>query len=102
MKRDLQFVLVALCCIGLVAYFIHHTRFGRYGLNAQALLKARLELVEVRTSHLETVRARLRRDIKLLRSSPPDADLTEEIAQSKLGYAYPGDKIVLNRRDVTR
>lgn len=97
MIRDLQFSLVALACIGLTAMFIHHTRFGRYGLEAHAKLQNRLDLVDVQTSRLESVRARLRRDIKLLSQDPPDPDLTEDIAQSALGYAYPQDRIIVTQ-----
>ena len=98
MKRDLQFVLVALGCVGLVGYFIHHTRHGRYGLEAQAKLEKRLELVRLKTSRLESVRTQLRRDIALLRPSPPNSDFIEELAQSRLGYAYPGDLIIVSNR----
>ena len=99
MKRDLQFALVALGCIGLVGYFIHHTRHGRYGLEVQATLEQRLELVRLKTSRLESVRSQLQRDIALLTSDPPEADLVEELARTRLGYAYARDHIVVRARD---
>ncbi|MEM9029704.1 MAG: septum formation initiator family protein [Pseudomonadota bacterium] len=95
MKRDLQFFIVALCCIGLVLSFVHHTRFGRYGLEAQASLRKRLDLVTLRTNRLESVRTTLQREIRLLETATPEPDLVEEIARTKLRYAYPGDRILV-------
>lgn len=97
MSKHVQFVLVALGCIGLSVYFIQHTRYGRYGLEAQASLERQLELVELRISRLESVRDVLRRDIALLDGEQPDRDLTEELAQVTLGYVYPDAEIILTR-----
>lgn len=95
MSKNLQFALVVLGCSCLCVYFMQHTQRGRYGLEAQASLKRQLELVELRTSRLESARDHLRREIDLLDRERPDRDLTEELAQAVLGYAYPDAEIIL-------
>lgn len=94
-RRDLlRQTTVVLICLGATVYFAHHAIHGRHGLEARNRLIERSQLVEFEIRSLEGVRARLRRDVALLRPDPPDADLTEEVAREVLGFAYPSDSII--------
>lgn len=59
------------------------------------MLISRSEGLEFEIRGLEAVRSRLKRDIALLSSSPPDQDLVEEIARDVLGFVSPEDRILL-------
>ena len=95
MRRTRQHFLVLLGCLLMSAYFVHHTISGKYGLEARSRLIERSKLLEREIAGLEAVRTQIMRDVALLRSDPPHADLVEEIATGVLGMARPGDKIVL-------
>ncbi|MEL7303517.1 MAG: septum formation initiator family protein [Pseudomonadota bacterium] len=95
MKRGRRAGLVLLTAIAIAAYFTHHIRSGKYGLETQARLDGDLLIVRRQIQGLETVRTELRRDIALLTASPPSTDLVEELARTELGYAYPSDRIVI-------
>jgi cell division protein FtsB len=73
------------------AYFVHHTISGTYGLAARSRLTERSSMLEREIASLEAVRRRLRRDVELLATEPPDPDLVEEFARSVLGFAKPAD-----------
>lgn len=86
-----------LLCLGLTAYFAHHTLNGRHGLEARERLRERESALEFQLESLETVRSKLARDVALLRPDLPDPDFVEEIARDVLGYAHPKDRIVPER-----
>lgn len=90
----LRQALVLLICLGATGYFAHHAIHGRHGLEARKRLMERSQLVEFEISSLEGVRARLKRDVLLLRPDRPDADLTEEVAREVLGFAFPSETIL--------
>ena len=46
---------------------------------------------------LETVRARLEREIRLLDEARPDPDFVDEIAREMLGFARLGDRLIVTR-----
>ncbi|MGF1649100.1 MAG: septum formation initiator family protein [Hyphomicrobiaceae bacterium] len=94
-KGQLKSLAVVLIGVGLTAYFLHHARFGAQGLEARRLLVERKNGADLKLASLETAREILRRDVELLRRAPPDPDLVAEIAQTTLGFAFPGDRIVL-------
>lgn len=96
MKRPLQSIIVLLGCAALAVYFGYHTLYGKHGLRAQAQLVERRAYVEQRLEALEAVHARLRRDIALLNPDAPDADLIEELARARLGFAFPDETILVS------
>jgi cell division protein FtsB len=85
---------VLLLCLGLTAYFAYHTLHGRHGLEARDALLERESALQFENESLEAVRAKLSRDVALMRSDPPDPDFVEEIARDVLGFARPDDRIV--------
>ncbi|MEL6298369.1 MAG: septum formation initiator family protein [Pseudomonadota bacterium] len=97
MNRPRKALFVLLTALLITAYFTHHIRSGRYGLEAQARLKADLLVVDRQGRSLKSVRSDLKREIALLTTAPPSPDLVEEIARSDLGFAYPGDRIIILR-----
>lgn len=88
-------MLVLLLCLGLTAYFAYHTLKGRHGLEARERLLERENALQFEMQSLEAVRAKLERDVALLRPDLPDPDIVEGAAREVLGFARPGDLIVL-------
>lgn len=84
-----------LLCLGLTAYFAHHTLKGRHGLEVREALVERQSALEFEIQSLEAVRAKLTRDVALMRPDAPDPDFVEEIAREVLGFARPDDRILL-------
>ena len=89
-----------LLCLGLTAYFAYHAFNGRHGLEARQDLIERSNLLEFEIRSLEAVRAKLERDVALLKPDLPDADLVEEIARDVLGFARPTERIYSRAGDV--
>jgi cell division protein FtsB len=90
----LRQTLVLLLCLSLTAYFAFHTLKGRHGLEARDRLLERESVLQFEIESLEAVRAKLERDVALLRPDLPDADMVEEVAREVLGFADPHDRIV--------
>lgn len=86
-----------LTCLGLTAYFAHHTYNGRHGFEARSRLVERTSLLEFELKSLEAVRSKLARDVALLSPELPHPDLVEEIARDVLGFVHPADRIVSQR-----
>jgi cell division protein FtsB len=86
-------VLLVCCC--LTAYFGFHAIHGKHGLEARWGLQARAQKLAAELRGLEAVRAGLEREVALLSNSRPDPAFVEELARSLLGYARPGDRILL-------
>ena len=87
-----------LLCLVFTAYFAHHALYGRHGLEVRTRLIERTSLLEFENRSLEAVRARLQRDVNLLRPDQPDPDLVDEIARESLGFVDPKDRIVTEPR----
>ncbi|WP_295559475.1 septum formation initiator family protein [uncultured Hyphomicrobium sp.] len=85
-----------LLCLGLTAYFAFHTLKGRHGLEARDKLLERESALQFEIQSLEAVRAKLERDVALLRPDLPDPDFVEEIARGVLGFAHPRDRVLLD------
>lgn len=83
-----------LLCLGLTAYFVHHAINGRHGFEVRSRLIERSALLEFEIKSLEAARAKLERDVALLSSAKPDADLVEEISREVLGFVRPGDQVL--------
>ena len=98
MRKSLRPFLVLLGCVALSYYFIHNAIEGKYGLKAQTRLIERSAELSGEIASLEAVQAQLQHHVNLLSAKPPARDLVEEIARRDLGYAYPGETIVYDRR----
>jgi cell division protein FtsB len=85
---------VSLLCFGLTAYFAYHAIYGRHGFETHQRLIARSEILEFEVKGLETVRAKLERDVALLAADLPHPDLVEETARDVLGLARRGDRLL--------
>jgi cell division protein FtsB len=85
--------LVSVCCLLAIGYFAHHAVSGKRGLEARSRLLQRAALLEHEIARLEAVRARLERDVRLLDAGDPD--MVEEAAIGTLGFARPGDRVVV-------
>lgn len=89
-------------CLCLAAYFGYHTIQGRHGLEARSRLISRASTLDAEIRALEAVRTRLERDVALLSDADPDPDLIEELAREMLGFARPGERIVILDRPAAR
>lgn len=87
-----------LLCLGLTAYFAYHTLKGRHGLEAREKLLERESALQFEMQSLEAVRAKLERDVALLRPDLPDPDIVEDVAREVLGFARPQDLVVMEQR----
>jgi cell division protein FtsB len=88
--------LVSLLCLLAIGYFVYHAISGKRGLEARTRLVERSSMLELETKRFEVARARLERDVRLLNAR--DADLVEELAIEVLGFARPGDRVVITGR----
>lgn len=95
-------VSVLLLCGGLTVYFGYHTIKGRHGLETRTRLIERSAALEREIKSLETVRARLERELALLDDSKPDLDYVEELARRHLGFAARDDRILVERSGARR
>ena len=86
-------ILVSLLCLLALAYFVYHAIVGKRGLEARSRLIERSRQLEPEIGRLEALRARLERDVRLLDIRDPD--IVEELANEILGFARPGDRIVV-------
>jgi cell division protein FtsB len=87
--------LVLLLCCCMTGYFGYHAIHGKHGLDARRGLQERAAKLARELKGLETVRAELLREVTLLDPSKPDPDFVEELARADLGYARPGESILL-------
>jgi cell division protein FtsB len=98
-KRQMS---VLLLCGGLTVYFGYHTIKGRHGLETRSRLIERSTMLEREISALETVRARLERELALLDGPHADPDYVEELARRHLGFAARTDRILIERSSARR
>lgn len=96
-RRRFGQLLVLLACLTSTTYFAYHVRYGRHGLEVRSKLIERAQLLDFEIKGLETVRAKLERDVALLSPEVPNSDLVEEIARDVLGYVRTDDKIIAAR-----
>ena len=86
-------ILVSLFCLFALVYFAYHAIVGKRGLEARSRLIERSRQLEPEIERLEAVRARLEREVRLLDARDPD--IIEELAIELLGFARPGDRVVV-------
>src|SRR5262245_16223798 len=85
--------LVPLSCLLAIGYCAYHATSGRRGYEARSRLIQRAGVLDGEIARLEAARARLEREVRLLEAGDPD--LVEELAIERLGFARPGDRVVI-------
>jgi cell division protein FtsB len=91
-------VIFPVLALGAAGYFGYHLETGDHGLEARATLQGRKEVLEGELAGLKEVRARLERDVALLRPESLDPDMLDERARAILDLAHPDDLIIMKRR----
>ena len=86
-------MLVSLFCLCALGYFAYHAIIGKRGLEARSRFIERSRQLEPEIKRLEAVRSRLEREVRLLDTG--EADIVEELAIELLGFARPGDRVVV-------
>jgi cell division protein FtsB len=92
-KSQPRQILVSLVCLCALAYLAHHAIKGKRGLEARSRLIERSRVLEPQIARLEAARTRLERDVRLLNARDPD--IIEELAIDVLGFARPGDRVIV-------
>ena len=87
-------MLVSLVCLSVLSYFAYHAIIGKRGLEARSRLVERSQSLEPEIKRLEAMRRRLERDVALLDARDPD--IIEELGLADLGFARPGDRILVD------
>ena len=93
-------ILVSLFCVCGLGYFAYHAIVGRRGLEARSRLIERSRQLEPEIARLEAQRARLEQEVRLIDAADPD--MIEELAIEVLGFARPGDRVVVFPADITK
>jgi cell division protein FtsB len=86
-------ILVSLFCLCALGYFAKNANVGKRGLEARTRLIERSRQLGPEIKRLEAARARLEREVALLDAADPD--MVEELAIELLGFARPGDRVVV-------
>jgi cell division protein FtsB len=92
------FLFPLLAC-GVGGYFAYNLESGDHGLKARADLERRKEVLAGELAGLKEVRARLERDVSLLRPESLDPDMLDERARAILNLAHPDDLVIMKRRE---
>ncbi len=87
-------ILVSLFCLCALSYFAYHALNGKRGLEARHRLVERSRALEPQIKRLEAARMRLEREVRLLDAGDPD--IIEELAIEVLGFARPGDRVIVS------
>ena len=95
--RFTAFIFPLLAC-GAAGYFGYNLQIGDHGLKARADIERRKEVLEGELAGLKEVKARLERDVSLLRPESLDPDMLDERARAILNLSHPDDLIILKRR----
>jgi cell division protein FtsB len=81
----------------LIASFAHQAVKGDHGLERRAQIKQRIAEMEAERDRLTAKRARLERDVALMRAADKKpSDLAEAQARALLNLARPDDIIILD------
>lgn len=87
-------ILVSLICLCAAGYFAYHAVVGKRGLEARSHLIERSSQLGPEIARLEAMRARLEQEVRLLDAADPD--IVEELAIELLGFARPGDRVLVS------
>jgi cell division protein FtsB len=86
-------ILVSLFCVCGLGYFAYHAIVGKRGLEARSRLIECSRQLEPEIARLEAQRASLEQEVRLIDAADPD--IVEELAIEVLGFARPGDRVVV-------
>jgi cell division protein FtsB len=88
-------IFLMLCT--LIASFAHQAVKGDHGLERRAQIKERIAKMEAERDRLTAKRARLERDVALMRAAAQKpTDLADEQVRALLNLARPGETIILD------
>lgn len=79
----------------VLGYFTYHLLEGERGLLAMMRLQADLRYSEAQLTELQDTRKSMEKHVQLLRPSHIDRDMLDEQARATLGYAKPGEIMIL-------
>jgi cell division protein FtsB len=91
-------LIFPLLACGVGGYFAYNLQIGDHGLEARAQLEKKKAVLAGELAGLQEVKARIERDVALLRPENLDPDMLDERARAILNLAYPDDLIILKRR----
>jgi cell division protein FtsB len=94
--RVLQGLALHVIAALLIAYFAFQGYHGDYGLLAQRQFEQEVADLTLQRETLRGERAHWEQRVGLLRADRLDPDLLDELARRDLGYAKPGDLVLLN------
>lgn len=97
-RRRSRGVVVPVLCAAMIGYFGYHMVEGDRGLKAYARLSAEIARAEAAYADVSAERAKLERQVKLLRSSSLDLDMLDEQARRVLGVIGPDEVVLVDRR----
>lgn len=96
LSRGRSFAVFLLLC-ALIASFAHQAVKGDHGLERRAQIKQRIADMKAERDRLAAKRARLERDVDLMRvAEKRSTDLAETQVRDLLNLARPGETIVLD------
>ncbi len=94
MFQRLQPLLPTFALLGLIVYFVSHGLTGERGLLLGSQRRALLAERSREYAELHSRRVDLEARARLLRDGSLSADLLEERARSRLGFADPKDYVI--------
>lgn len=89
-------ILTSLTCLALISYFTYHLLTGDHGMRSRAELQNRVAALQGELAGLKAVRARIERDVDLMRASHLDPDMLDEQVRAILNFAHPNDIVILD------
>ena len=92
--RLTSLIFPILAC-GVGGYFAYHLQIGDHGLEARAQLEKKKAVLAGELAGLREVKARIERDVALLRPENLDPDMLDERARALLDYVHRQDVILL-------
>jgi cell division protein FtsB len=98
-SRPRQILVSLFCGCGLV-YFAYHAIVGKRGLEARSRLIERSLQLEPEIARLEAQRTGLEQEVRLIDAADPD--MVEELAIEVLGFARPGDRVVILPAEIAK
>ncbi len=94
LRRGRSLAVFAVLC-ALIAVLAHQAVKGDHGLERRAQIKQRIAEMEAERDRLAAKRAKLERDVALMRAAEhAPTDLAEEQARALLNLARPDDIII--------
>jgi len=91
LRARLGRAIVPVACLSIMAYFAWHAVHGDNGLLKLVELRESRSALAMKVENAREIRARLERDVALLRPESLDPDLLDERARAALGFAHPDE-----------